>query len=355
MISGNRKREVTRAATRLLSLGKIDMTQQIDVFGLIRQSGLVLRFMDLDRLLGAFVPGDPAGVVVNAKLPAALQRYTAAHELAHYSLHAETFALDGQSEIDGRTPDHLESEAQLFASHLLMPLPLMSRAARDAGIRRGTAPTDEQVYAVAGIVGVSYAAALVQLRNLNLISQTHVGALQAVRPLSVQLKRTFGERVAKPGTHVWSQDEVAQGKVPDIFVGDLVAVDLPENRTTGYRWFISAPSEAPDTEADENEDPRSPTALDRFHLDPARLELPAGSSSNMLSSKIIGAGGRRQILIRANTEGRWKATLSYAPVHTPSKPIESLVVEGQLHLRPKDEQRRILVEKYRAIASEGTA
>lgn len=333
----------------------MDMTQQIDVFGLIRQSGLVLRFMDLERLLGAFVPGDPAGIVVNAKLPAALQRYTAAHELAHYSLHAEAFALDSQTEIDGTTPDNLEAEAQLFASHLLMPLALISRAARDTGIRRGTAPADEQVYAVAGMVGVSYTAALVQLRNLDLITQAHVRALQAVRPLSVQLKRTFGERVALPGTHVWSQEEVAQGKVPHIFVGDLVAVDLPENRTTGYRWFISAPSEVAQTETDDNEDPRGATALDRFRLGPARLELPSDSSGNMLSSEIIGAGGRRQILIRANTEGRWRATLSYAPVQSPDKPIESLVVEGQLHLRPGDEQRRILVDTYKANASEGMA
>lgn len=354
MISGNRKREVVRAATRLLSLGGIDLTQQIDVFGLIRQNELVLRFMELDRLLGAFVPGEPAGVIVNSRLPPALQRYTAAHEAGHYYLHAEAFALDGASEIEGRTPDHLEEEAQLFASHLLMPLPLMTRAARSVGITRGTAPSADQIYALAGILGVSFTAVLVQLRNLDLITFRQLRPLQSVRPVAVQRNRTFGERIIEPGTHVWTQEEVTGGETHNLYIGDVVAVDLPENRTTGYRWFISPPEigSGQDLIPFEEQEPRDLTALDRFRLQQPTLELTTTADPQSSSNIPIGGGGRRQILVRANTEGRWRVTFSYAPVHSPRQSLTSVVVEGNLHLRPGQEQRRVLLQEYRAIASE---
>jgi predicted secreted protein len=150
---------------------------------------------------------------------------------------------------------------------------------------------------------------------------------------------------------VWSQNEVAGDQVHDIYVGDLIAVDLPENRTTGYRWFISESEYRRESAIVSSEEPLSPTALDRFRLEQPRLELSENAAPSRAGAEIIGAGGRRQLLIRANSVGKWKLTLSYAPVQSPNKPIDSVIVEGKLHLRPGQEQRRILLETYRAVVS----
>lgn len=353
-ISIFRKRAITHTATRLLTRSGAQLTQQIDVFTLIRDSNVVLRFMELDRLLGAFVPGANPGIIVNSRLPSDLQRYTAAHELGHFVLHSEAFALDGTSEVEGRTPDNLEAEAQLFASHLLMPLPLVSRAARDVGIRKEVAPTADQIYAIAGIMGVSYSASLVQLRNFGIVSYRHGLGLQDTRPVSVQVQRTFGERIADPGTHVWSRDEVAAGKLNDLYVGDLVAVDLPENRTTGFRWFLGGIDAGGGDSLVELDGPQSLTALDRFQFgDRAAGEITQAGPTGAVAGPVVGSGGRRQMLIRANTEGEWKVTLSYAPVHRQGSPVDSVVLEGRLHLRPSQEQRRVLLENYRKLAEGG--
>ncbi|MEO3941672.1 ImmA/IrrE family metallo-endopeptidase [Paenarthrobacter nicotinovorans] len=349
MLSTSRKRQITQIATRTLMHNGINMTRQVDIFSLIRKNRLVLRFMDLDRLLGAFVPGSPGGVIINSKLPAALQRYTAAHEFAHFALHTEVFAFDGQLEVEGRTPSGLESEAQLFASHLLMPLPLMARAAKDVGLERGSDPNADQVYGIAGIAGVSFSAALVQLRNLGMLNWAQMQSLQGVRPQSVEVKRTFGEKLTDRGAHVWSPVELGRGNVQDLYVGDLVAVDLPENRTTGFRWFVSQSTDADSADYSIDSDPQDITALDRFMLATAPA-ITVGTTRVSPRDPMIGGGGRRQILIRATSRGTWRVILSYAPVQNPTNSVESLNVNAELHLRPGQEQRRLILESFRASA-----
>jgi len=361
LLSPVRKREVARAAQVLLSRHGVDMSRQIDVFELVHKVGLVLRFKQLEGLLGAFVPGVRGGILVNSERSIPLQRYTAAHEIGHWALHLAEFSLDSEQEVDGTTPDRLEQEAQLFASHLLMPLPLISRAARDADIRLGVAPTGEQIYKIAGTMGVSFTAAIVHLQNVNLLTREHATAAKRIRPVSIQVSRTFGERLIPTDAHVWSPSEFHSTAVRDLYVGDIVAVDLPENRTTGYRWFVSAPApelpvtdEAEDLELgileeyDEDEEPVEGPAIafDSFRADGA----PAGKNELAVSGidpfVAVGNGGRRRLLIRASRDGQWRAILSYAPAHRPGDAIETTVLDAETHPRPALQQRRYQIDSY---------
>src|SRR5438105_4377751 len=66
-----------------------DLTHQVDVYAAIAKLGIALAFKPLATLSGAFLPADrttggvPA-ILVNAKHPRSRQRFSAAHELAHY-------------------------------------------------------------------------------------------------------------------------------------------------------------------------------------------------------------------------------------------------------------------------------
>ena len=56
---------------------------RVDVFGAIAKLGATLMFQPLDKLLGAYLPGDEAGVLITTKRPLPVQRFTGAHELGH--------------------------------------------------------------------------------------------------------------------------------------------------------------------------------------------------------------------------------------------------------------------------------
>ena len=56
---------------------------RVDVFGAIAKLGATLMFQPLDKLLGAYLPGDELGVLITTKRPLPVQRFTGAHELGH--------------------------------------------------------------------------------------------------------------------------------------------------------------------------------------------------------------------------------------------------------------------------------
>ncbi len=60
----------------------------IDVYRALTTAGIELMWQPMPRLFGAYVnePRAKRGVLLNAGLPPAAQRHTAAHELGHYQL-----------------------------------------------------------------------------------------------------------------------------------------------------------------------------------------------------------------------------------------------------------------------------
>src|SRR5580704_7944833 len=97
----------TLAAARLHQ--RLDLRPQIesrggnvDVFGAIHTVGLPLILRPLDKLLGAYLSDPEPGVLVTTQRPMSIQRFTAAHELGHFSLRHQP-SLDDES-ILRRTP-----------------------------------------------------------------------------------------------------------------------------------------------------------------------------------------------------------------------------------------------------------
>ena len=113
----------------------------VDVFGAIHAVGLPLLLRPLKGLLGAYLSAPAPGVLVTTERPMSIQRFTAAHELGHFSMRHEP-SLDDES-ILRRMPmspkpgnNFEETEADAFAIAFMMPKWLVlahSALSRSAG------------------------------------------------------------------------------------------------------------------------------------------------------------------------------------------------------------------------------
>ena len=232
-----RRLQAAESASRLLVEAGVDQTRQVDVFGLYEELGLWLAFFPLDGLLGAYLPEGSGGALITTQRPVAVQRYTAAHELGHWRLdHGSGPALVADEQVLGQTPDESEQLAQVFAAALLMPPPLVYGTLERFGAGSEVSPV--HAYMVAREAGVSYEAAIRQLANLRIIGRFRVQELLKVKPLKVKAEVGLGQRPVVGTADVWSVDEQWDGHRLRIHADDEVVISLPENRSTGYRWFF---------------------------------------------------------------------------------------------------------------------
>jgi Zn-dependent peptidase ImmA (M78 family)/transcriptional regulator with XRE-family HTH domain len=141
--------------------------------------------------------GDRALVLVGSSKPSSRQRFTLAHELAHYLVDdLDPLYVD---ERGVRSRSVAEMRANAFAAHLLMPEPGVRAAIQ------GRADDAERAVRVALAFGTSVSAAAYQLGNLGLLPETVRERLTEAgsRPLLM--------RYALPSD--WQQDESARGRV----------------------------------------------------------------------------------------------------------------------------------------------
>jgi Zn-dependent peptidase ImmA (M78 family) len=137
----------------------------VDVYGLADALNLTVRRRDFPdsisgkiergRLFGGFV------ISVNQNHSPTRQRFTLAHEIAHYILHRDKI---GDGIIDdalyrSNRGDSIEREANFFAATILMPAPLVIAAFR--GGNRSIAGISKQF-------DVSYAVAEIRMKELRL-------------------------------------------------------------------------------------------------------------------------------------------------------------------------------------------
>src|SRR5262249_44157112 len=104
---------------------------RVDVFGAIAKLGATLMFQPLDKLLGAYLPGEEVGVLITTQRPLPVQRFTGAHELGPLYMHHQP-SLDDDN-ILRRSPfgtsgqhNRQEREADAFASMFLTPAWLLA-------------------------------------------------------------------------------------------------------------------------------------------------------------------------------------------------------------------------------------
>ncbi len=227
-------------AGRWLRTRQIDETRQIPVFEMIVREGLELVFRPLDRLFGAYLPPSntsPGGVLINANLPRALQRFTAGHELGHHVLeHGEV--ADKQTEIDSPVAGK-EQDADAFAERLLMPEPLVTESLTRLGLSSGVQDF-AHAYQLSLELGVSYRATIKRLRTLRYLRSAVAEAWFTKAP------RDAKAAVAPPDVVENYRREAVivrpEDLRTDVFLreGDVIAVEVTESPTTGYLWEVTS-------------------------------------------------------------------------------------------------------------------
>lgn len=192
-----RKAEEVRAHLRL-GLGPVgDLDAMCELLGVIvYRTGLG---PDLEAAVsGAFLKHPTAGfaILVNLEMTPGRRRFTLAHELAHALFHSDrhTFVISGPT-TDGR-----ERFANAFAGELLMPTEGIRRAMEEQGFGpRIDRPAD--VVHLQRFFGVSYATALVRLRQARSLTADDFEAFKLVRPV------LFAEHLGyEPSDEEYEQD-----------------------------------------------------------------------------------------------------------------------------------------------------
>lgn len=132
-----RKSFIRRAAIALLKKCKI-IDPPVDLLEIIRQCGLEYQEVDYfdDDIDALIIPYDGRIVAaVNQNSSVNRRRFSLAHELCHHLYHQDRSMLIDSMTIDTSTADALEgpskdpfeSEADVFAGELLVPLPMLKK------------------------------------------------------------------------------------------------------------------------------------------------------------------------------------------------------------------------------------
>jgi Zn-dependent peptidase ImmA (M78 family)/predicted secreted protein len=303
VLSVRDRRHALQEADGILREFDIAQDAPIDVFSVIEKLDLELVFNDLKTVLGVLLPHGGGGIMLSTQRGAAVQRYTAAHEIGHWVLGHET-ACD--TEADLYTPSHdREQMAQIFASHLLMPPPLVYATAARHGVRDAATATAPHVYLMARDMGASYEAVVRQLDNLEMINRNKRDELLAIQPATIKSELSLGHRPIGQ-VDVWPVDVRSSGSAITVTDGDEVVVVLPENRTTGYQWLTEADLRERAERRIQPPPPIAPEAVVQ-HLDPnwvpeSEGRKPSTQDVERALLKIPGNTGATRILSLQNSQ-----------------------------------------------------
>ncbi|RYG20555.1 ImmA/IrrE family metallo-endopeptidase [bacterium] len=174
-----------------------------DICGLLEDNGVKVLTPSLatDGFFGLSIGVQDHGpaIAVNTWERISVERwiFTAAHELGHLLLHSDAYEVDKTDEDEGE-----EKEADTFAGHFLMPVPVFKREFREAG---GLSWYD-RVFKLKRIFRVSYRTVLHRIASEMPVEQRRTVWIR----FNVEYKRNNGGR-SLPGT------VEPEGLPPDVF------------------------------------------------------------------------------------------------------------------------------------------
>lgn len=350
-----------QAAARAHNDLSIDPSLPVEPFDSIEALGLELQFRPMRNLLGAIVPGNPAGVLINTERPASVQRYTAAHEIGHWYLDQATFALDTEEQIEGHPHEAREQNAQLFASHFLMPLDLVYVTAAKHGLRKGGLASPLAVYEMARDMHVSYTAAVHHLANTRFISANNRDQLLKTRPAQLKRLLTDGRAPTDPRGDIWT---VGGGATDiEVFVGDEVIIALQENPSTGYRWLDHDQLHAVEPRALPRRSGTRSASPDNVGHEQGEL-IPLGTTSDPThvlarvadrSTSAAAASGHeplvggptiRRLGYSAQEAGQESVSLTYARPFEPDHPLDHVTIQVTARALPEQELRSRRIQEF---------
>ena len=176
-----------------------------DICDLLEHAGVKLKQYPFssDFFFGLSVGPDDSGpaIIVNtwSRISAERQIFSAAHELGHLIMHLGSFDISDEGE-DKRE----EREADLFASHFLMPKEGFDRAWEEtAGL-----PFPDRVMKVKRIFRVSYKTVLFRLIEKELVDNSIWGRFNAIYEKRYQRKLSYKEEPFSEGAEPLGMDSI---------------------------------------------------------------------------------------------------------------------------------------------------
>ncbi len=295
-----------RAAAREHARLKTAESPPVDIFEVIERSGIWLMFQPLANLYGTYERvGDAAGIMLNAKQPLSLQRFTAAHEYGHHVLGHAT-SLDDEAHIlpEGPALSPRENAAQTFAAHFLMPATLVDAVLQWHGLPPAPRQlTPRQAYLISLDLGVSYAAAVSHLATLGKIDRDIAVDLRRVAPKRIKAEIAGEPRRRNDRADIWLLHERDAGRVLHPRPNDELLADLPEMPSSGYIWSVSAGDVADVRESDALHGTPSSAALALVGDD---FRPAAGGEPG----RRYGTGGSRRLVFKVLRSGRHRLQLA---------------------------------------------
>lgn len=214
-------RSAVTAALRLRSRHGHAPEQPICPIDLALAEGVDVRFECIKSLEGMYTPDGPL-IILGSLRPRGRRSYTCAHELGHHvfghGLRIDELLADESVEVS--TSDDAEFIADRFAAALLMPklAVLHAFSVRSWNIATATA---EQIYSVAGLLGVGYTTLIGYIEGtLRMLSASAARELRKTSPKTIR-SRVLGEDAAAGLIVV---DEFWSGRIVDAEVGDAIVV-----------------------------------------------------------------------------------------------------------------------------------
>jgi predicted secreted protein len=214
---------------------------RIDVFGAIAKLGATLMFQPLDKLLGAYLPGEELGVLITTKRGLPVQRFTGAHELGHLYMRHEP-SLDDEN-ILRRSPfstsgrlDRQEREADAFASMFLTPAWLLALTLERQQWTAQALSYPPCVYQLSLRIGTSYRATCHALERHKVITRNQCARLIDVEPKEIKKQLLTGYEPPDWRSDVWLLTEHDQDVLIEGGRNDLFVLRVRENSGAGYLW-----------------------------------------------------------------------------------------------------------------------
>jgi Zn-dependent peptidase ImmA (M78 family) len=219
---------------------------RIDVFDMLVQKDIPTMFQKLDKLLGAFLDEDGSkGVIVTTQRQLPVQRYTAAHELGHAMLGHKPSA--DPEDILARSPfvdredggyDVQEIQANVFASHLLIPRWLLVKHMQRQQWSAADLTNPDTVYQLSLRLGASYAATCHALQQNKVFGVGTCDQLLAVKRTEIKKRLAAPFEPSDWRRDVWVITERDDGILLEGSKSDLVVVQLHEHSGSGYLWRL---------------------------------------------------------------------------------------------------------------------
>lgn len=215
-------RQALRQALATRKRGGLSPASPVCPFDLADRLEIEVRFVEIPSVEGMYIKRSPPLILVAADRPAGRQAFTCAHELGHHEFghgtHAD--ALELSSDASQRTNPE-EFLANTFAGFLLMPKSVVMRGFSSRGWTPGEA-TPEQIYTVAGWLGVSYEALVTHLHySIGVLSASQKTRLLKTSPRRIREALTGGAKLTGP-LHI--VDLIWSDRPVDLCVGDLLLV-----------------------------------------------------------------------------------------------------------------------------------